>query len=177
MSIPLGEERIDDPAHPRERGPSQGLRRRSALRGSHSMSSSPGLNVLVVGEPGGLAESIAPPLRADGHVVDDAPDGATALAAARELLPDVVLLDADLAGLDVGAIAGKIGDLSVHRRPLFIALNREQTRHTDAEILPCRPEAGIDIYLSEPSAAAHVRGLLRRFQSVVSDYEGFDPAI
>jgi CheY-like chemotaxis protein len=136
-----------------------------------------GLHVLVVGERGGVAESIASPLRADGHLVGDAPDGAAAVAAARVHLPDVVLLDANLPGQDVRTIAAEIGGLSVWRRPFFIALTRNQAKNPIPECPPVRREADIDIYLSEPSAAAHVRGLLRRFQSVVSDYESFDPVI
>jgi two-component system KDP operon response regulator KdpE len=124
-----------------------------------------------------LAESIALPLRADGHVIGDARDRATALAAAREHHPDVVVLDAGLASLDVRAIAAEIGGLSVRKRPFFIALTRNQGKDPVTECPPVRPEADIDIYLSEPSAAVRVRGLLRRFQSVVSDYESFDPAI
>jgi CheY-like chemotaxis protein len=137
------------------------------------MPSSPGLHVLVVGERGGLAESIVSPLRADGHVVDDAADSAAALVAAQASFPDVVLLDADRVGIDVRGIAATIGKLSAYRRPFFIALARSLV----AESPPLCSGGGIDIYLNEPSAAAHVRQLLRRFQSVVADYEGFDPAI
>src|SRR6516162_2949895 len=77
-------------------GTSQGLRRRPVFLETRAMSLLHGLNVLVVGEHGGVADSIASPLRADGHFVGDAPDGAAAVAAARVHLPDVVLLDADL---------------------------------------------------------------------------------
>jgi DNA-binding response OmpR family regulator len=137
------------------------------------MSNSRGLNVLVVGARGGLAESVSVPLRADGHVVGDVADCATAMEAAREVLPDVVVLDADDAGFDARAIAAGIGRLSQERRPFFIAL----AKNSVPERPPPQAGGGIDIYLNAPASTAHVRGLLRRFQSVVSDYEGFDPVI
>jgi CheY-like chemotaxis protein len=132
-----------------------------------------GLSILVIGDRLGFVESLAPPLRADGHVVGDVPDGALALAAARSTLPDVVVLDADVAGLDAPAVVEGIGGLSVARRPLFIAL-------TGDPIGECPPTAvcsRVDLYLGKPADTFRLRNLLRRFQTVVKDFEGFDPMI
>jgi CheY-like chemotaxis protein len=132
-----------------------------------------GLNVLVVAERGGLAEALAPPLLADGHVVGDVVDGLHALAAAQAVFPDVVLLDADLAGLDVPRVTREIGGVSSRRRPFFIALARQVVD----ECNPTQPIGGIDLYLSKPSAPSKVREVLRRFQEVVTDFDSFDPVI
>src|SRR5262249_32772725 len=51
------------------------------------------VRVLVVDDNGDAAESCALLLRLDGHEVRVAPDGPSALAAAREFAPDAALLD------------------------------------------------------------------------------------
>jgi CheY-like chemotaxis protein len=132
-----------------------------------------GLTILVVGDPHGFAESLSPPLRADGHVVGHVPDGPRALAAARDLFPDVVFLDGDQAGLGLPAVVRGIGGLSQRRRPFFIALARRVVR----ERPPAAPRGGIDLYVAKPADTDRLRDLLRRFQSVVGDMESFDPVI
>jgi CheY-like chemotaxis protein len=137
------------------------------------MQHSRGLNVLVVAEPTGLAEALSPPLRADGHQVGDVADAPQALVAAQGAFPDVVLLDADMSGLDVRGVAREIGGLFARRRPFIIALARQVVD----ECHPTAAGSGIDLYLSKPNAPAVVRGILRRFQEVVTDFESFDPVI
>jgi CheY-like chemotaxis protein len=132
-----------------------------------------GLTILVVGDSYGFAEFLSPPLRADGHVVGDVPDGDRALAAARDLFPDVVFLDGDQAGLDVPAVVRGIGGLSARRRPFFIALARRVVRESP----PTAPRGGIDLYVAKPPDTDRLRHLLRRFQAVLGDMESFDPVI
>ena len=132
-----------------------------------------GLTILVVDGRHELAESLSNPLRADGHVVGEVDDGALALAAARKQFPDVVLLNADVPGLDAPAVAEGIGGLWVTRKPLFIALAGEPVR----ECPPKSPASNIDLYLGKPADTDRLRSLLRRFQSVVKDFESFDPMI
>jgi CheY-like chemotaxis protein len=132
-----------------------------------------GLSILVVGDRRDFADPLSLPLRADGHLVGEVADADLALAAARDSLPDVVVFDADIAGLDAPAVARKISVLSPTHRPLFIALTGEP-------VCECPPAAGdsrIDLYLGKPGDTAHLRSLLRRFQSVVKDFEAFDPMI
>jgi DNA-binding response OmpR family regulator len=131
-----------------------------------------GLTILLVDGRHEL-ESLSNPLRADGHHVGEVADATLALAAARREFPDVVVLDADVPGLDAPAIAEGIGGLWVARKPLFIALAGEPVR----ECPPKRPASNIDLYLGKPADTERLRSLLRRFQSVVKDFESFDPVI
>src|SRR3954454_24489027 len=62
------------------------------------------INVLVVDDEPVLAELVSMALRYEGWEITTAGDGATAIAAARETPPDVVVLDVmlpDMSGLDV----------------------------------------------------------------------------
>jgi CheY-like chemotaxis protein len=137
------------------------------------MHSTTGLNVLVVGDRRGLAESLSPPLRADGHSVGAVEDGGQALAASAAGPPDVVFLDADAIGMDTPAVAERLSSLSPRRRPFVIALSDH-----DFGECPLRSTGSpIDLFLSKSSDLAALRHLLRRFQRVAIDFEAFDPAI
>jgi DNA-binding response OmpR family regulator len=137
------------------------------------MQHSRGLNVLLVGDRTAFTEALALPLQADGHTVDDAADGQLAVAAARAIFPDVVVLDAEIAGVDVAAVTHDISGLSVRRRPFFIGL----AGHTIDGRTASGAKNGVDVYLTKPTALTHLRGLLRRFQDVATDFESFDPVI
>jgi DNA-binding response OmpR family regulator len=63
------------------------------------------LNILLVDDDTDFAETTAESLREDGHHVTTSPDGITAVVLARELRPDVVLLDLGLPGADGYEIA------------------------------------------------------------------------
>ncbi len=132
-----------------------------------------GLTILVVGDPHEFAESLSPPLRADGHLVGNASDGPGALAAARDRFPDVVFLDGDQAGLDLPAVVHGIGGLSARRRPFFIALARRVVRESP----PTAHRGGIDLYVAKPPDTDRLLHLLRRFRDVLGDMESFDPVI
>jgi CheY-like chemotaxis protein len=137
------------------------------------MRPSSALNVLVVGGPHGLAESLAPPLREDGHRVGEAADGDRAVAVSREEFPDVVFLDVDAVGPDTPNVAERIGDLSARRRPFMIALSAAPP----AQCPPSPYRSPIDLHLIKPSDFSSLRHLLRRFQAIAKDFESFDPAI
>ncbi|MGI9164163.1 MAG: response regulator transcription factor [Mycobacterium sp.] len=62
------------------------------------------VNVLVVDDEDVLAEMVSMALRYEGWTVNTAADGAAAIAAARDVRPDAVVLDVmlpDMSGLDV----------------------------------------------------------------------------
>jgi CheY-like chemotaxis protein len=67
------------------------------------------MSVLIVDDHAGFRESASALLEAEGFtVVGTASDGATALAAAERLRPDVVLLDVQLPDLDGFALAERL---------------------------------------------------------------------
>jgi CheY-like chemotaxis protein len=132
-----------------------------------------GLRVLVVEDHGPSAEALALFLRAEGHEVHIAADGAAALEAVRQRQPDVVFLDILLPDIDGFAVARGIQEQSAWRRPLLVAL----TGCGDEDSLRRSRQAGIDLHLVKPVPPGTLRGLLLRFQAVVKDVADFDPKI
>jgi CheY-like chemotaxis protein/two-component sensor histidine kinase len=64
--------------------------------------------ILVVDDNVDSAESMAMVLELDGHVIQIAHDGEAALAAAKSFIPDIVLLDIGLPGLDGYEVAARL---------------------------------------------------------------------
>lgn len=119
----------------------------------------PGARVLVVDDEPGLAHALAITLRASGWDVRTAQDGASALAAAAEHLPDVVLLDLglpDMSGVDV------ITALRAWTRVPVVVLSARQHGEDKVEAL----DAGADDYVTKPFAMnellARLRAAVRR---------------
>lgn len=67
------------------------------------------LTVLIVDDHAAFRALAREVLEADGYdVIGEAPDGCAGLHAARELKPDIVLLDVRLPDMDGFAVAGKL---------------------------------------------------------------------
>ncbi|MDM7831329.1 response regulator transcription factor [Cellulomonas edaphi] len=118
-----------------------------------------GNRVLVVDDEPGLARALAITLRASGWDVTTAADGTSALAAAAEHLPDVVLLDLglpDMSGLDV------LAALRGWTRVPVVVLSARQHGEDKVEAL----DAGADDYVTKPFAMnellARLRAAVRR---------------
>jgi CheY-like chemotaxis protein len=122
-----------------------------------------GLHVLVVEDHEETANTSAMLLRLCGHEVRVAPDGPAALQSARDGLPDVVLLDIGLPGMDGYTVARWMGDQSGEKRPLLIAVTgrSEEADHRHST------EAGIDLHLVKPVDPDRLQGLLSRFQAII----------
>ena len=121
------------------------------------------LNVLLVEDNSDIAQSLARLLQVRGHNVRIAPDGVSASRAVQEGLPDVVLLDIGLPGIDGYEVARRITNQPSDKRPLFIAVTgrgEESDRQQSAE-------AGIDLHLVKPVDPKLLLGLLSRFQSII----------
>jgi two-component system OmpR family response regulator len=128
-----------------------------------SEQSSKGLRILVVEDHEETAKTTALLLRLYGHEVRVALDGPTALQAAQSGLPDVMVLDIALPGMDGCEVARRIGEWSSWRRPLLIAVagfGEEAERRRSAE-------AGIDLHLTKPLDPERLEVLLRRFQTII----------
>ena len=118
-----------------------------------------GLRVLVVEDYPDTATSTAMLLKLFGHEVDVAGDGPTALQAFAAFLPDVVLLDIGLPGMDGYEVARRMGGQPMNRRPFFIAVSG----YREAADRRREVEAGIDMHLLKPVDPDHLQLLLQRF--------------
>ena len=110
--------------------------------------------VLVVDDNVDSAESLAMLLRLGGHEIETAYDGFQAVAAAERFLPDLILLDIGLPGMDGYEVATRIRESSAGRELVLIAVTgwgQEEDRRRSRE-------AGFDAHLTKPvDMAALVR--------------------
>ena len=113
-----------------------------------------GCRVLVVDDSVDSAETIAELLRLWGHDVCIAHDGEEALRRAREILPDVVLLDIGLPGLDGYAVAAQLRSEGLPKR-LLVAI----TGYSELDDRDRMKEAGFDRHLVKPVEPSALQGL------------------
>jgi CheY-like chemotaxis protein len=116
------------------------------------------LRILIVEDQPDVADSQALLLSLEGHEIEVAPDGLTALEKARAREPDVVLLDIGLPGMDGYEVARRLQALPNGRRPFIIAVTgygHEEQRNRSAE-------AGIDVHLLKPADPELLLRLLER---------------
>jgi DNA-binding response OmpR family regulator len=118
------------------------------------------MRVLIAEDEVRLAEAIARGLRREGHAVDVAHDGAGALAKARVVRYDVVLLDRDLPVLHGDEVCRALVAEQPDTRVLMLTAAGEH-QHVAAGL-----DLGADDYVAKPFAfavlAARVRALGRR---------------
>jgi two-component system response regulator MprA len=115
--------------------------------------------ILVVDDDSRIAAAVRRALIYEGYDVDVAGDGPAALARARERLPDLVVLDVMLPGLDGIEVCRRLradGDV-----PILMLTARDTTADRVLGL-----DSGSDDYLVKPFAyeelLARVRALLRR---------------
>jgi len=117
------------------------------------------VNVLVVGDNPGAAESLALVLGQAGHTVSVAGDGLAALDAAREARPDVVLLDLGMPGMNGFEAARRLREDPAARPALLIAVtgwaSDDDRRHTRA--------AGFAYHLTKPADPEQVLAFVSEF--------------
>jgi len=115
--------------------------------------------VLVVDDDPRIAASIRRALVYEGYVVDVALDGVAALARTREQMPDLVVLDLMLPGLDGLEVCRRLR--AADEVPILMLTARDATADRVRGL-----DAGADDYLVKPFAyeelLARVRALLRR---------------
>jgi DNA-binding response OmpR family regulator len=115
--------------------------------------------VLVVDDEQSLAKVVASYLERDGHLVDCAFDGPSAVAAARERAPDVVVLDLGLPGLDGIEVCRQLRTFT----DCYVVMLTARTDEVDKLI---GLGVGADDYLTKPFSprelVARVRAMLRR---------------
>jgi signal transduction histidine kinase len=125
---------VEHPAHPADNGTTVERRAPASCR------------VLVVDDNVDAAESLAMLLRFNGHEVRLAFDGPGALDAAVAFLPELVLLDIGLPGMDGFEVARRLRTGSNAREVLLVAM----TGYSQEEYQRKSREAGFDYHLVKP---------------------------
>jgi CheY-like chemotaxis protein len=124
-----------------------------------------GLRILLVEDDPDLAETTARIVSTAGHEVQLCSDGPSALRAAQEEPPDVVLLDIGLPGMDGYEVARRLRQQPPGLRPLLIALTA-YGRDTEERLKSY--QAGIDLHLTKPVGAEELQHFLQCYQAVVT---------
>jgi len=118
--------------------------------------------ILVVDDDARLAASLRRALAFEGHQVTVAADGPAALAAARERLPDLVVLDRMLPGIDGLEVCRRLREAAPALPVLMLTALDAVADRIDGL------DAGADDHLGKPFALdellARVRALLRRVE-------------
>jgi len=125
---------VEHPEHPADNGATVERRAPASCR------------VLVVDDNVDAAESLAMLLRFNGHEVRLAFEGPGALDAAVEFLPELVLLDIGLPGMDGFEVARRLRMGSNGRKVLLVAM----TGYSQEEYQRKSREAGFDYHLVKP---------------------------
>ncbi|RRR98089.1 response regulator transcription factor [Glycomyces terrestris] len=123
------------------------------------MSSEADARVLVVDDDPALAEVVARYLRRDGYDVDYAPDGESGLRQALATLPDLVVLDLMMPGMDGFEVCRRLREATAIPVVMLTARGEENDRIAGLDL-------GADDYVTKPFSpgelAARVRAVLRR---------------
>lgn len=122
-----------------------------------------GLHVLVVDDNRDAADSMCTLLRLWGYECHAAYDGSAGLQAACDHLPDCLLLDIAMPGLDGYTLARKVRAQPGLRRVKLVAL----TSYSDETHVRCSKAAGFDFLLVKPTEPWEVKKLMDMFSKVV----------
>lgn len=118
--------------------------------------------VFVVEDDGSIAELIAYALRSGGFAVETFADGECLLAALADTLPDLLLLDIMLPGLDGLSVLRRVRDSARTAALPVILLTAKSSEYDKVVGLDC----GADDYIAKPFGVmellARVKALLRR---------------
>jgi DNA-binding response OmpR family regulator len=110
-----------------------------------------GLHVLLVDDDVDFTDQLTDSLRDDGHEVRVARDGASAMVLARELQPDVILLDLGLPDADGYDVARTLRREVPGTTPIIVVTGRREAPFAD----------DVDLLLNKPVPAELFGGLLR----------------
>ena len=125
--------------------------------------------ILVVEDNADLAFGLQTALEIEGYEVEIAEDGRTGLARAREMAPDLVVLDLMLPGLDGYSVLREVRRSSLDMPVLILTARGEESD----KVLGL--DWGADDYVTKPFGTqelmARVRALLRRSHTDPDDEE------
>jgi CheY-like chemotaxis protein len=114
--------------------------------------------ILVVDDNQDGADLMAVLLRLQGHAVEVAHDGVSALTRAAAFDPDIVLLDIGLPGMNGYAVARKLRESHSGRPHCLIAMTGYGTDEDRQRTV----EAGFDHHIVKPIEPAELNALLTR---------------
>jgi two-component system CheB/CheR fusion protein len=114
--------------------------------------------VLIVEDVSELADTLAKLLKLWGHDVSVAYEGPSALEAATQYPPDVVLLDVGLPGMDGCELARRLRHTPALDKCRLIAITGCSS---SAERRRCQ-DAGVDCYFVKPLDPVYLRQLLEK---------------
>lgn len=114
-------------------------------------------HVLVIDDSPDIPRLVTALLRADGVIVQSAPDGESGLAAVAEIQPDLILLDIDMPGLDGFEVCRRLKiDPKLFEIPVIFCtgLNTPEERRRGLEL-------GATDYVTKPFDRAELRARVR----------------
>ncbi len=113
--------------------------------------------ILIVDDNVGAAHLLAMLLaRLNGHAIETAYDGPSALAKIKEIHPEIVLLDIGLPGMNGYQVARSIREVPDYNDVLLVAL----TSYGQAEDRRKSKEAGFDVHLIKPPSVDQIKEIL-----------------
>ncbi len=118
--------------------------------------------ILLVEDDEAIVDVLRRTLRAEGFVIETAPDGETALSLTEDFLPDLIVLDLGLPDIDGEEVCRRIrSGAGTGNVPILML-----TARTELEDRVRGLDSGADDYLSKPferaEILARIRALLRR---------------
>src|SRR6201999_3650290 len=118
--------------------------------------------LLLVDDDAPIRRMLTRTLEAEGYAVEAAADGGAALAAGERSLPDAIVLDVTMPGMDGLAVTRRLRAKGL-RVPILLLTARDAVSERIAGL-----DAGADDYPAKPvdtdELSARVRALLRRNQ-------------
>jgi CheY-like chemotaxis protein len=123
-----------------------------------------GLRVLVVDDNLDVADSLAIMLRQRGHQVSLAHDGPAALEAAKTFLPQAVLLDIGLPGIDGYEVARRMRAMPELKGVFLVAI----TGYGQPEARQTANQAGFNVHLVKPVDPRTLHQLMAEIPTVAS---------
>ena len=127
--------------------------------------------ILVIEDEGDIADLVAFNLRRNNFNVELSPDGLHGLASARSLLPDLIVLDLMMPGMDGISLFKELQKDSATRKiPVIMLTARGQIEDRIAGL-----ELGADDYMTKPFSpkelVLRIKNLLKRSVPVTSGAE------
>ena len=125
-----------------------------------STSPAPRRRVLIVDDNADAARSLRMLMEIGGHETHLCYDGHSALSEAERFLPEVILLDIGLPGLDGLEVARRLRAMNLSPRPILVAL----TGYGQADDVRRSHEAGFDHHFVKPADPQELTALLAALQ-------------